>query len=884
MKKYLLNTLLLLIFTACTQKSNVKIENLQCEKLVNPLAIDNTIPHFSWQLHSDQQTEKQMAYQVLVASDKKILNEKDADLWNSGKVSSSESAWITYQGKVLNSKSFAYWKVRIWDKEGNISDWSTPAYFAVGLLSPFDWKALYIGIDNEMPQSPLLRKTFVWKRKDKKALLHVNSLGYHEVYINGLPISDAVLTPAVSQFNKRSLSVTYNVTDILQEGKNELVIWLGKGWYQDQLPGVVNGGPFVRAQLEVQKNKKWETLLTTDSSWLARESGYTSFGTWRPHQFGGEVIHAEDLITLDMESLNSVSWTQAKVIDIPQHKTSPQMVELNRIQRAFHPQTVEASGDTAWIFDMGTNLTGWTKIKFPPLERGQQIRISYCDFLDEKQVFRDGLYEDYYIASGKNNESFINKFNYKAYRYLKLSNLKQAPALEDITAYLIHTDYSNSSSFICSDNDLNLIHDMVQYTLHCLTLGGYMVDCPQIERLGYGGDGNASTLTAQTMFNLSPLYKNWMQAWADCMRTDGGMPHTAPNPYAAGGGPFWCGFLIIGSWQTYVNYGDPRLLEQYYPFMQQWLEYVKKHKKNGLLKAWPNTDYRNWYLGDWATPEGIDQTNPHSVDLVNNCFIATCYQTMAKIARQLGKSTDLEKYRISAKQMETLIHQTFYNPKTANYGSGTQIDLIYPMLVGATPAKQKTDVLKTLYNITTSRFHGNLSTGLVGVPVITQWCIKNQQVDFMYQMLKKRNYPSYLYMIDNGATTTWEHWNGERSHIHNCYNGIGIWFYQALAGIIPDETNPGYKHFLISPQLAKEISWVKATKDTPYGKILVHWEKKKERFYLNVTVPVNSKATITLPENIEQVHLNGKIVTNKDSIPISSGKYQIVSIINENSK
>ena len=153
-----------------------------------------------------------------------------------------------------------------------------------------------------------------------------------------------------------------------------------------------------------------------------------------------------------------------------------------------------------------------------------------------------------------------------------------------------------------------------------------MVDCPQIERLGYGGDGNASTPTVQTMFNLVPLYTNWMQAWVDCMRTNGSMPHTAPNPYAAGGGPFWCGFMIAGSWQTYVNYGDARLLERYYPFMQQWLEYVKEYTVDGLLKTWPNTDYRNWYLGDWATPEGIDQTDPRSVDLVNYCFVAVCYQ------------------------------------------------------------------------------------------------------------------------------------------------------------------------------------------------------------------------------------------------------------------
>ena len=880
-KTILSGMLLLQMFAICTQASSLKVNHLKCEELVNPLAIDNTTPHFSWQLNSGRQGEQQTAYQVLVASDRERLNENKADLWNSGKVTSSASTWIPYQGKLLAAKSFAYWKVRIWNKDGEVSEWSTPASFGIGLLSPQDWKAQYIGINNEDPQSPLLRKTFEWNKKGDKMLLHVNSLGYHEVYLNGSPVSDIVLTPAVSQFNRRSLSVTYDITNSLRIGKNELVIWLGKGWYQDQLPGVVKGGPFGRAQLEARNNNAWETFQATDASWLARESGYTSFGTWQPHQFGGEEIHAEKLIALDAVSLNKVSWAPVKVADIPEHTTSPQMVEPNRIQLEFHPLSIEASGDTAWIFDMGTNLTGWTKIKFPPLEKGERVRISYCDFLD-KQQFRDNLYEDYYIAAGKEQEVFINKFNYKAYRYLKVSNLKQAPALNDVTAYLIHTDYSSSSSFACSDEDLNAIHDMIQYTLRCLTLGGYMVDCPQIERLGYGGDGNASTPTVQTMFNLAPLYTNWMQAWGDCMRTNGSMPHTAPNPYAAGGGPFWCGFMIAGSWQTYVNYGDARLLERYYPFMQQWLEYVKEYTVDGLLKTWPNTDYRNWYLGDWATPKGIDQTDPRSVDLVNNCFVAVCYQTMAKIAQTLGKPNDQKLYESKTEQLRTLIHKTFYDSKEASYGTGTQIDLVYPMLAGVTPESQLSNLLNTLYKNTAERFRSHLATGLVGIPIITEWCIKNQQVNFMLQMLKKRDYPSYLYMIDNGATTTWEHWNGERSHIHNCYNGIGTWFYQALAGIMPDEAHPGYKHVRISPQLAKGISWVKASKETPYGKILVHWEKKEGSLLLNVTIPANSEATITLPSHTGQVRLNGKTLTNATSIHIPSGNHQIVSSLSTN--
>ena len=707
--------------------------------------------------------------------------------------------------------------------------------------------------------------------------MHVNSLGYHEVYLNGKKVGDAVLAPAVSQFDKRSLSVTYDVTDLLEKGENDFVLWLGKGWYQDGLPGVVNGGPFVRAQLEEFENGEWRTSLITDSTWKTRESGYASTGTWRPWQFGGEEISADRLLpALDRKTLNSVDWNTAVLADIPLHKVSPQMVELNGLRGQLHPLSCKASGDSAWIYDLGTNLTGWTKIQFPPLEKGQKIRISYCDFLDDKGEFRDHLYEDYYIASGADSaEVFSNKFNYHAYRYLKLTNLKEAPALSSITASLVHTDYRGESFFACSDKDLNAIHDMIQYTLRCLTLGGYMVDCPQIERLGYGGDGNASTPTVQTMFNLSPLYMNWMQAWADCMREDGSMPHTAPNPYAAGGGPFWCGFIITASWQTYLNYGDRRLLDRYYPYMQQWLEYVAHYTVDGLLKKWPDTSYRNWYLGDWATPVGIDQTNPLSVDLVDNCYIAVCYQTMSKIASLLDKADDSRGYKAKYDALTKRIQDTFYDAKGNTYASGTQIDLVYPMLAGVTPDNLKETVLKTLYEVTANRFQGHLATGLVGIPVLTEWAVKNGQAEWMYQMLKKRDYPGYLYMLDNGATTTWEHWNGERSHIHNCYNGIGTWFYQALAGIMPDESKPGYKHIWIKPQVVNDISWVQASKDTPYGLLKVRWEKKESSFVLDVQIPVGASASVALPFPAESVCVNGQPSQGKEVLELESGSYRI---------
>ena len=856
-------------FTACQDSSILTVGDLKCELLEAPLAIDNTSPHFSWKMDSKQNGSSAIAYQILVATDLSKLNEQEADLWNSEKVVDSNSVGIKYQGKPLASRSLAYWKVRVWNQNDEASDWSEPSLFGIGLLSAQDWadNASFIGVeqsDEKTQIAPLMRKLFAYEPGEGTVVLYVNSLGYHEAYVNGQPVSDAVLAPAVSQFGKRSQIVAYDVTSLLKKGENELMLWTGIGWYQTHNKEVVPGGPYVRAQMDVLTPQGAKTLVTTDATWQAAESGRRTFGKWLPHQMGGEIVDARttpaDLLP---NTLNALAWKPVVVAEIPAHQATPQMCELNKKIRSFHPVTMKQDTDGWYIYDMGTNFVGFTEVKMPMVTDGEQVELHYDDyFLTDSVGFREGLYTDYYIGNGKSGGTFSSKFNYKGYRYLKLIGLKEALPLSDITASVVHTDYSGEASFACSDEDMNAIYRMTYHTLEALSLGGYIVDCPQIERLGYGGDGNASAVTAQTFFNLAPLYMNWMQAWSDCQREDGGMPHTAPNPYTAGGGPYWCGFIIPASWQTYVNYGDMRLMERYYPVMQKWLGYAESYQVDGLLKQWPNTEYRGWYLGDWVPPMGINPQDPASIDIVNNCFLSDCYHMMAKIAKVLGKEADIPAYNQKHEELNARIHATFFDSEKKSYASGSQIDLIYPMLVGATPDSSVKEVEGTLFQESAGRFRGHIAVGLVGVSILTQWATQNQEADFVYDMLKKRTYPGYLYMIDHGATLTWEEWDGERSQLHNCYNAIGSWFIQALAGITPDEAAPGYRHFYVRPQLVEGIDWVKASKDTPYGKLSVEWKREGDKLTLDVNVPVGTTATVVLPNH-------------KEPIALTSGKHRI---------
>lgn len=870
----------LLSITGCGSRQALNVYDLRCENLKNPLGINGLRPRFSWKVSSGVSGTEVKAWQIMVASSRTLLDNDQADLWNPGEITSSEQILVPYGGEELEQGLIYYWKVRVRDREGNLSDWSPVSEFSIGLLDPGVWKAAYIGFPTEAGyrEAPQVRGTFSWEALPGRLLVHVNSLGYHELYVNGVKAGEGVLNPAVSQFDRRSLVITYDITSLVVKGENELMHWLGSGWYTDGLPGVVHNGPLVRTQLENVDGRSREILLASDSLWAGRISSYTRQGDWRPNRFGGEIVDGA-LAKTDLKGdAPGREWNAVSVVEVPAHSVTPQMTEVNRIMESWEAARVVKLAADTFLVDMGRSVTGWTELIFPALQAGQEVVMEYSDHLDSEEKFVNQRQSDRYLAAGSGEEKFINKFNYHGYRYIRISNLGEPPL--SVKAHLIHTGYRTAGGFHSSDADLNAIHDMIQYTLRCLSLGGDLVDCPQIERLGYGGDGNASTVTAQMMFDLNPLYRNWLQAWGDCIRDDGGLPHTAPNPYKAGGGPYWCGFVITASWMTYLHYGDAELLQKMYPVMQQWLGFVKLHSPTGLLEKWPDTDYRGWYLGDWATPTGIDQTLSESINLVNNCFVAECYRSMEKIAGVLGKPAEAEQYRGKRDTLLTQIHSTFYHPDTHTYGTATQIDLAFPLLAGVVPDSLKALVMESLRNEIEVNRKGHLATGLVGIPVLTAWTIQNRDASLFASMLRKREYPGYLYMIDNGATTTWEHWNGERSRIHNCYNGIGSWFYQAVGGIRLDGDEPAFRKILLDPQVPEGVTSAETWKETPYGKVFLKWQiRKGNKMSMEMEVPVGIEAWAVIPAGVTTYVSDGKKETSGGSEPFSvripAGKHKL---------
>ena len=855
------------------------LAELKCENLIDPLGIDNVTPHFSWKLKGDGWKGGQTYYEIQVASDSILLVQDKADLWNTGKLKSNASVMVPYQGKALTSRSLCYWRVRVWDAKKQISSWSPVARLGVGILDQSQMKGEYIGASVEGGKicAPILRKK-VKLTQGETSFLHVNTLGYHEIYVNGKKVGEDVLTPAVSHLSKRSLIVTYDITPYLREGENDLLIWLGQGWYKTTTFGAAYEGPLVKAELDVLRNGKWEVVAETDGSWYGRESGYSDTGTWRALQFGGERVDGRILPReLSTQALDKMKWTPVVKVNVPDHIASPQMCEINKIHQILQAVSVKKLGESLWLVDMGKVQTGWFEMQMPILPAGHEVIMEYSDNLTKDGEFDKQGESDIYISGGKQGEYFRNKFNHHAFRYVRISNLPQKPETDTMKSLQIYGDYKQTATFECSDADLNAIHQMIQYTMKCLTFSGYMVDCPHLERAGYGGDGNSSTMSLQTMYDVAPTFENWVQTWGDSMREGGSLPHVGPNPGTGGGGPYWCGFFVQAPWRTYVNYNDPRLIEKYYSQMKEWFKYVDKYKVDGLLKRWPDTKYRDWYLGDWLAPMGVDAGNQASVDLVSNCFISECLSTMYKTAITLGKREEAEEFAMRREKLNKLIHQTFYREDEGIYSTGSQLDMCYPMLVGVVPDSLYNKVKENVVAMTEEKYKGHIAVGLVGVPILTEWAVRNKQVDFFYQMMKKRDYPGYLYMIDHGATATWEYWSGERSRVHNCYNGIGTWFYQAVGGIRLDEAKPGYRHFYVDPQIPNGVTWTKVTKESPYGTIAVNWELQGKQLNLQLIVPAGTTATVCIPNNAVSYKMNEKKMSvKKQTVDVEAGHYEFL--------
>lgn len=878
--------------------------SLRCEYLTNPMGIDITEPRLSWKLESKTRGQKQTAYHILAASSHDKLNKNSGDLWDTGAVKSEQSIHVAYSGKPMKSRMRCYWKVRVWDKDGKASDWSEPAEWSMGLLGPEDWKAKWISTP-EADTSPFFRHPFHVDDMPEQATIYIAGLGYFELFINGEKIGNEVLTPAVSNFSKRSYYRTYDITGYLKKGKNSLGIWMGTGWYSPGLPGVKHHSPVVRAQLELRGNGKQQCILT-DTSWETKPSERKLLGEWRWGKFGGEYVDARNMDNHWWRVEKSTQgWGPVVEVEVADVPCSAQYCQGNTGFTAITPRSVESLDKDTVLVDFGTNLTGLMKMTFRNLKHGQKITLHYADLdgRQENEKWRAKMTMkgfavygqwDEFISAGAGEEIFNNVFNYHGFRYVLIEGLSYLPNTADMTAVPVETEVAETGMFSCSNELYNRIHKMVRWTYRCLNLGGQTVDCPHRERLGYG-DGQTIMDTGCFNFDTASLYAKWSRNWWDEQKDDGFVPFTAPCPHNTGGGPAWGAMCIMVPWKTYLFYNDRRLLEEGYPYMSKYIDYLSAHCEDGLLQdifpgqKWPN-------LGDWVPPgRGMDKqdwVDNSSRRLFNNCYRIHLLQIMQKIAGLVGNNEDGKAFEQEIRVAQKKIHETWFNPKDNTYANGEQPYLIFPLKTQVTPDNLRNAVFEQYVKTLLEKDKGHLNTGMIGTQMMVDYLLETNHNDLVDTFVNKKTYPGWGYMLEKGATTCWEQWNGYYSQIHSCFPYIGGWFYRGLAGIQWDPEAPGFKHIILRPGLVKSVDWVKCSYQSPYGEIVSNWKRKDNSFTWDINVPVNSTATVYLPaEDIKSIHESGqplqtatgiRFLKMEDGIAVlnvDSGCYSFVSKI-----
>ena len=491
------------------------VEGLRCEYLSNPLGIDVEKPRLSWTLPPGPGGGQQSAYQVLVAGSPASLRQNRGDLWDSGKTISDRTAFVAYAGRPLGSGAEAWWKVRVWDQDGHVTPWSAPAHWSTGVLRDAEWYGRWIGLarpagvkEGTPLPFPWLRKTFTLPGKPQRGTAYVNALGYYELYVNGKKVDDYVLAPAVVDYSKRNWYLTHDITGYLVEGSNTVALWLGRGWYVRGHPGVVYDGPLVRAQFDITLPDGKSVAVGTDGTWKAKASPITPLGRGTAFgDYGGEHYDARlEVPNWNGVKLDDSAWEAAATFDPPKVTTSAQMVEPNRILDTLRPVKIDKTPDGGWLIDMGKNYTGWLELRLPRgLTAGNSLKVEFADNPPAGGRYETYNQRDEYVTRAGANQVLRSRFNYHAFRYAHVTGLNQAPIAENVRGYFMRTSYGRSGEFVSSDDLLNRIYRLVTWTYECLTLNGYVVDCPTRERLGYGGDAGTSLETGLYNFDAGGL-------------------------------------------------------------------------------------------------------------------------------------------------------------------------------------------------------------------------------------------------------------------------------------------------------------------------------------------------------------------------------------------
>ncbi|MCU0913467.1 MAG: glycoside hydrolase family 78 protein [Planctomycetes bacterium] len=846
--------------------SEVRVTDLRCEYLANPLGIDVVQPRLSWKLESAWRGQKQTAYQILVASEERLLRDNKPDLWDSGKVASDQSIHVVYAGKPLAARTRCYWSVRVWDRDDKPTAVSDRAVWEMGLLAPKDWQAKWIsapgGADKAPQPAPLFRKAFSVAKRVQSARVYVCGLGYYELRLNGDKVGDHVLDPAFTRYDRRALYATYDVTRQLRKGPNALGVILGNGWYNmhtrcvwdfDKAPW--RDRPALLCQLEITFDDDSKMLVASNATWRVT-TGPIVFDSIR----NGETYDARlEKAGWDAADANDAGWPAAQVVSGPQGRLTAQMMPPVKVTRMLRPAKLSEPRPGVYIFDFGQNMAGWVRLRvFGPA--GTEVAMRYGErlnpdgTLDQKEIgqhIKTGKPQtDTYILKGRGTELWEPRFAYHGFQYVEVTGLPGKPNASALEARVVHTAFDPAGTFECSNDLFNRIQRNTLWS-YVSNFVGYPTDCPHREKNGWTGDAHLAAETGLYNFEAAAAYAKWLNDFRDEQRPTGELPGIVPTSgwgYQWGNGPAWDSAYVLIPWYLYQYRGDTRILADHYDRLKLYVDYLTSKAQNHIVTIG---------LGDWApakttTPEKVTSTGYYYRDAL----------IVSQAAALLGKTEDARKYGDLAAAIRNAFHQEFYDPQTGLYAGGTQTAMSCALYHGLVPPEERARVVGKLVESIQAK-DGHLDAGILGTKYLIDALTAAGRAEVVYGMATKTDYPSWGLWLEQGATTLWEQWDGNASRNHIMFGHISAWFYQVLAGINPDPEAVGFQHIIIKPQLLGDVTWARAEHASMYGKIASAWEIREGKLHLQIAVPVNTTATVYVPCAGQETRAEGPGATHR---------------------
>ncbi len=880
-----LNLVLLLLFAQGLTAGIVPLR-LRCEYRTNPLGIDVLRPRLSWTLESRPKAErdrKQTAWRILAASDPAVLAKDQGDLWDSGKVESSRQNQIEYAGKPLASGAACYWKVRVWDNERAPSPWSEVASWSMGILNRSEWQAKWIhdpgttvigGTERDQQAvvaQPVaaLRKSFRVDGRVRRAVAYATALGVYELHINGQRADDRALAPEFTDYRTRVQYQTYDVTRLLRPGENAASALVGAGWYAGRV------GLFRRQVYGAQTRFLMRLEIELEDG---RRQAVVSDESWRLHPapplvsadiLDGVIYDArKELPGWESPGFDDSSWSNASArTESGAVQLSAQPNEPIRPVRELRPVGISEPASGVYVVDFGQNMVGWCRLRLRG-EPGRPIRIRHAEAIEENgRIYTANLRRaaqfDIYMPRSTEVEQFEPAFTYHGFRYVELTGLAVRPRSEDVTGIVAHSAAPDTGRFETSNPMLNRLMSNIVWTARA-NLYSSPTDCPQRdERLGWMGDIQTFSQTGIFNMDLAAFFTKWLRDVRDDQTPDGRFPDFAPNPNAGittdrfFGAPAWGDAGVIVPWRMYQNYGDRRLLEASFDSARRWVDHIERANPNLLWEKGREADYNDWLNADTIIQQGWPKKGGEiPKPMFATAFWAHSADLVARMAEVLERREEAARYRRLFEGIRDAFNRAWVrsdgriesDTQTA-YALALHFDLLPPALRSAATERMVAGA---------ARYGGHLSTGIHGTHRLMLELAREGRVEEAYRLLLLTSFPSWGFMIENGATTIWERWDGYvkgrgfqnpgmNSLNHWALGAVGEWMWRTIIGLNPDEQAPGYERFTVAPRPGGGLTSASGTYDSIRGPIRIAWTLQGGTFTLNLSVPPNTEALVRLP-------------------------------------